>query len=127
MYDVNSEVSFTNVRNWIGSVQVRQLFSSFDALVSILIYYFTDVKVHVPQEGVEEGTVLVLIGNKTDLCEDEEQRVVKTKDGARMADVSSYQTNCVLFVVRFSLESSAVACNLHIVTNVLSFSLLFQL
>ncbi len=40
------------------------------------------------QEGVEEGTVLVLIGNKTDVCEDESQRVIKTKVGAKMADVS---------------------------------------
>ena len=44
MYDVNSEVSFTNVRNWIGSVQVRHLFSYFVVRVFVKIYYFVDAK-----------------------------------------------------------------------------------
>ena len=32
--------------------------------------------------------MLVLIGNKIDLSEDDQRRVVKTKDGAKLADVS---------------------------------------
>ena len=31
---------------------------------------------------------MTIVGNKTDLCEDDEDRVVKTKDGAKLADVS---------------------------------------
>ena len=57
MYDVTSEMSFKNVRNWMSSVQ----------------------------DGVEEGTVTVVLGNKTDLCEEDDKRVVKMKDGHKLA------------------------------------------
>ena len=40
------------------------------------------------QEGVEEGTVVVLVGNKTDLSDEDDHRVVKYKDGSNMAKVS---------------------------------------
>ena len=61
-YDVTSEVSFKNVRNWVTSIQ----------------------------EGMEEGTVLMLLGNKVDLLGDsEDRRVVKMKDGTKLADVSA--------------------------------------
>lgn len=60
MYDVTTEATFTNVRNWITSIQ----------------------------EGVEEGTALVLIGNKTDLIEQQDRRAVKVKDGNKLAAVS---------------------------------------
>jgi len=32
--------------------------------------------------------VIVLVGNKIDLCNDDEQRPVKYKDGAKLADVN---------------------------------------
>ncbi|XP_052066841.1 EF-hand calcium-binding domain-containing protein 4B-like isoform X3 [Mytilus californianus] len=57
MYDVNSEATYTNVRNWMESVQ----------------------------EGVEEGTVVLLVGNKTDIAESESDRAVKTKDGNKLS------------------------------------------
>ncbi|VDI48953.1 Ras and EF-hand domain-containing protein [Mytilus galloprovincialis] len=57
MYDVNSEATYTNVRNWMESVQ----------------------------EGVEEGTVVLLVGNKTDIAETEADRAVKTKDGNKLS------------------------------------------
>ncbi|KAK2190058.1 hypothetical protein NP493_90g01018 [Ridgeia piscesae] len=58
-YDVTSEISYKNVRNWITSIQ----------------------------EGIEDGTVLMLLGNKVDLLGDSEDgRVVTTKDGAKLAD-----------------------------------------
>lgn len=57
MYDVNCESTFTNVRNWMESVQ----------------------------EGVEEGTIILLIGNKTDMAESESDRAVKTKDGNKLS------------------------------------------
>lgn len=60
MYDVTTEATFTNVRNWITSIQ----------------------------EGVEEGRALVLVGNKTDLIEEQDRRVVKVKDGNKLAAVS---------------------------------------
>ncbi|XP_076451627.1 EF-hand calcium-binding domain-containing protein 4B-like isoform X2 [Babylonia areolata] len=56
MYDITSEQSFLNVRQWMDSVQ----------------------------EGVEDGTVLAIIGNKTDLVE-QDPELTKVKDGARMA------------------------------------------
>ncbi|XP_064627619.1 EF-hand calcium-binding domain-containing protein 4B-like isoform X4 [Lineus longissimus] len=59
MYDVTSESSFTNVRNWMVSVQ----------------------------EGVEDNTVVMLLGNKTDLAQNDEHRVVKEKDGTKLADI----------------------------------------
>ena len=60
MYDITSETSFVNVRNWMDSVH----------------------------DGVDEGTVLLLFGNKADAVEeDEEERDVKTKDGEKLAEV----------------------------------------
>lgn len=58
MYDVTSETSFTNVRNWMTSVQ----------------------------EGTSEELVSVLLGNKSDLPEDDNGKAVKMKDGSRLAD-----------------------------------------
>lgn len=58
MYDVTSEASFRNVRNWMTSVQ----------------------------DGVEGGSVLCLVGNKMDLVSDDHHRVIRTKDGIQLAD-----------------------------------------
>lgn len=57
MYDVTSERTFTSIRNWMTSVQ----------------------------EQVEPGTVLALLGNKTDMSEDDSRRPVKTRDGMALA------------------------------------------
>lgn len=62
MYDVIIEVIFINVRNWIISIQ----------------------------EGVEDGIVLVFVGNKIDLIEEQDRRVVKVKDGNKLVVVSFY-------------------------------------
>ncbi|GBO15418.1 hypothetical protein AVEN_126802-1, partial [Araneus ventricosus] len=37
-------------------------------------------------EGAQESVMILLIGNKVDLCESETDRVVRTKDGVRLAD-----------------------------------------
>ena len=58
MYDVTNESSFLNLRNWIHSVR----------------------------DGVDEGCVLCIIGNKTDLAPNEDSRALKFKDGQRIAD-----------------------------------------
>ncbi|ESO95299.1 hypothetical protein LOTGIDRAFT_117008, partial [Lottia gigantea] len=58
MYDITSETSFKNVRNWMISVK----------------------------EGCDEGTVLVVVGNKTDLLDDKHESVVTTKAGNHLAD-----------------------------------------
>ncbi|XP_060566027.1 EF-hand calcium-binding domain-containing protein 4B-like isoform X4 [Ruditapes philippinarum] len=58
MYDVTSETSFTNVRNWMTNVQ----------------------------DGVSDEAVLVLLGNKNDLPEDDEGKAVKMKNGSQLAD-----------------------------------------
>ena len=57
MYDVTSEHSFKNLRNWIGSMR----------------------------ECANEDCLLTVIGNKIDICQSEDQRVVKHKDGANLA------------------------------------------
>ncbi|XP_046333193.2 EF-hand calcium-binding domain-containing protein 4B-like isoform X5 [Haliotis rufescens] len=58
MYDVTSENSFVNIRNWMNSVK----------------------------EGVDDDTVIVIVGNKMDLAENDNKRVIKTKDGIKFAD-----------------------------------------
>uniref|UniRef100_A0AC35U5N6 Rab GTPase n=1 Tax=Rhabditophanes sp. KR3021 TaxID=114890 RepID=A0AC35U5N6_9BILA len=68
MYDVTSERSFVNVRNWIESVR----------------------------RGVEEKCVICLIGNKVDLCSAEVNRAVTFKDGKSLAeefDMNFYETS----------------------------------
>ena len=60
-----------------------------DVRAAMVPFYKQCYNVIFPQDGCEEGTVLLLVGNKTDLSEEDEQRVVKTKDGAKLADVSS--------------------------------------
>ncbi|GFR95275.1 Ras-related protein Rab-39B-like [Elysia marginata] len=57
MYDVNTEATFTSVRNWMTSVQ----------------------------EQVEPGTVTMLVGNKLDIAEEAGSQVVKTKNGLELA------------------------------------------
>ena len=40
------------------------------------------------QDGTEEGTVLLVVGNKMDLVANDGNRVVTSKDGIKLADVS---------------------------------------
>lgn len=40
------------------------------------------------KESAEEDCVVAIVGNKTDLCDDDEKRPVKYKDGAKLADVN---------------------------------------
>ncbi|KAH9496853.1 Ras- protein Rab-13 [Bulinus truncatus] len=58
VYDVTVETTFTNVRNWMTSVK----------------------------EQVEPGTVIMLLGNKLDMAEDDAFRPVKEKDGRLLAE-----------------------------------------
>ncbi|KAG8199014.1 hypothetical protein JTE90_001809 [Oedothorax gibbosus] len=58
VYDVTSESTFRNVRNWMHNIK----------------------------EGAQEGVMVMLLGNKVDLCVYETDRVVRTKDGTRLAD-----------------------------------------
>uniref|UniRef100_A0A7E4W025 Ras-related protein Rab-44 n=1 Tax=Panagrellus redivivus TaxID=6233 RepID=A0A7E4W025_PANRE len=57
MYDVTSEQSFLNIRDWIESVRV----------------------------GVDDGCVLCLVGNKVDLASNEKARKVRYEDGMEIA------------------------------------------
>jgi hypothetical protein len=47
-----------------------------------LIWYDPEI-----QKGVEDGTAILLIGNKTDMAESESDRVVKIKDGNKLSVV----------------------------------------
>ncbi|KAL3982438.1 Ras family protein [Acanthocheilonema viteae] len=58
MYDVTSEQSFLNVRNWITSVKV----------------------------GVDESCVMCLVGNKVDLFANDKDRVLTYKHGKKLAE-----------------------------------------
>uniref|UniRef100_A0A2L2YEN3 Ras and EF-hand domain-containing protein n=1 Tax=Parasteatoda tepidariorum TaxID=114398 RepID=A0A2L2YEN3_PARTP len=58
VYDVTCETSFKNMRNWMNSIK----------------------------EGTSEETIVLILGNKIDLCEKENDRSVRTKDGARISD-----------------------------------------
>ena len=59
MYDVTSEQSYLNVRNWIESVRM----------------------------GVGDGCVMCLVGNKVDLASNESGRKVSYEDGKQIAQV----------------------------------------
>lgn len=39
------------------------------------------------KESAEDDCIVALVGNKTDLCDDDDKRPVKYKDGAKLADV----------------------------------------
>jgi len=39
------------------------------------------------KESAEDDCIVALVGNKTDLCGDDDKRPVKYKDGAKLADV----------------------------------------
>uniref|UniRef100_K7G1L6 RAB44, member RAS oncogene family n=1 Tax=Pelodiscus sinensis TaxID=13735 RepID=K7G1L6_PELSI len=56
MYDITAECSFVAVRNWMGSIQ----------------------------EGIEDGAMIFLLGNKTDAAESQPQHVPKL-EGQRLA------------------------------------------
>ncbi|CAD5221181.1 unnamed protein product [Bursaphelenchus okinawaensis] len=58
LYDITSEQSFLNIRNWISSVQ----------------------------NGVDEECAMILVGNKIDLCPTEESRAVGYKDAKAIAN-----------------------------------------
>ncbi|VDO86189.1 unnamed protein product [Heligmosomoides polygyrus] len=58
LFDVTSEQSFLNVRNWIDSVR----------------------------SGVDESTVLALVGNKVDLFGDDSTRTTVYKAGKKLAE-----------------------------------------
>ncbi|XP_067052568.1 uncharacterized protein [Acropora muricata] len=57
-YDVTMEASFLHIKNWMLSVE----------------------------EGTDEGTAIMIVGNKTDLIEDENGRPVKSQDGRKLAE-----------------------------------------
>ena len=50
------------------------------------------------QEGTSEELVSVLLGNKSDLPEDDNGKAVKMKDGSRLADVCT----CIGHVVQIT-------------------------
>ncbi|CAD5227366.1 unnamed protein product [Bursaphelenchus xylophilus] len=58
LYDITSEQSFLNVRSWISSVQ----------------------------NGVDEECAMILVGNKVDLCPNEETRAVSYKEAKAVAN-----------------------------------------
>lgn len=84
MYDVTSEHSFLNVRNWMNSVK----------------------------EGVEEHCVLCVVANKIDLCESEESRAVSFKDGATLAEVRAHRKKSNI-AMHYSITSACTSKHLR--------------
>lgn len=76
VYDVTSETTFRNVRAWMTSVR----------------------------EAADDDCVVAIVGNKTDLCDDDEKRPVKYKDGAKLAD----EYGCLFFESSARLGTSIV-------------------
>ncbi|XP_069133179.1 EF-hand calcium-binding domain-containing protein 4B-like [Argopecten irradians] len=68
MYDVTSEASFVNVRNWMTSIKVQSN--------PVRLKY---------KENVDEKTVIEILGNKTDMAEGDDHRVVRMNDGKKLA------------------------------------------
>lgn len=50
-----------------------------DATLTLVFY---------PQEGTEDGTVVLIAGNKMDLVDEGQTQAVSAKDGTRLSDVS---------------------------------------
>lgn len=82
VYDVTSETTFRNVRAWMTSVRVKSNLLKMG-------YFKLDISFSLSKESAEDDCVVALVGNKTDLCDDDEKRPVKYKDGAKLADVNS--------------------------------------
>lgn len=80
MYDVTSEQSFKNLRNWITSMKV------LENLIDYILIFKLKIRFKI-KESASDDCLLSIIGNKIDLCDTEEDRVVKYKDGANLADV----------------------------------------
>ena len=51
--------------------------------------FFQQTLLFFHEESAEDDCVVAIVGNKTDLCDDDEKRPVKYKDGAKLADVKS--------------------------------------
>lgn len=58
VYDVTSEDTFLNVRNWIQSIKT----------------------------GVDDGCVMCLVGNKIDLCPNDQNRTISYQCGKELAE-----------------------------------------
>lgn len=39
------------------------------------------------QEGTDDGTAIMIVGNKTDLVEEDSERAIKSQDGKKLAEV----------------------------------------
>ncbi|KAK6022854.1 Ras family protein, partial [Ostertagia ostertagi] len=78
LFDVTSEQSFLNVRNWIESVR----------------------------NGVEDSTVLALVGNKVDLFGSDSSRNSVYKAGKKLADQYFRKADGVLLLFDVTSEQS---------------------
>lgn len=57
-YDITMETSYLNIKNWMISVE----------------------------EGTDDGTAIMIVGNKTDLVEDDSHRAVQSQEGKKLAE-----------------------------------------
>lgn len=78
MFDVTSEQSFLNIRNWMLSVRVCPFRCQGQMLVIQVLADF--------QEGVDKDCVLAMVANKIDLAASEEERAVSGAEARKLAD-----------------------------------------
>ena len=50
------------------------------------------------QEGTDDGTAVMIVGNKIDLIQDDSDRAVRPQDGQRLAEVHRTPLNILLFL-----------------------------
>lgn len=60
------------------------------------------------QEGTDDGTAIMIVGNKVDLVEEDSQRAVQSKTGKKLAEVHCYlHSFCLAYriITAFKLRS----------------------
>nr|XP_042718099.1 EF-hand calcium-binding domain-containing protein 4A isoform X7 [Chrysemys picta bellii] len=81
MYDITDECSFVAVRNWMSSIQEQDPAPRYSCLPD---GSHGSLALSVLQEGIEDGAMIFLLGNKMDAAERETLHVPKT-EGERLA------------------------------------------
>lgn len=76
MFDVTSEQSLLNVRNWVGLI--------------IFCHNRRLLQVDSVRAGVDDSTVLCLVGNKVDLFGNDSARSSVYRAGKKLAEVSRF-------------------------------------
>lgn len=89
MFDIMNESSFINIRNWMESVK----------------------------DGADESAVIVLVGNKLDLAESDETKIIKYKEGSRVADVRLFNNFAKIHALNIAYFRNMKLCSMRQALN----------